>query len=96
MPDDPLMEIVYRAVIDEAFFKALVKDVDAALKTENIRISKSQTERLKRAMRNAPTDVQLDLPAMLREIHAHDVSLRWVKVSWVGPSPMGDDDDDDE
>jgi hypothetical protein len=83
VPDDPLIDVVFRALKDEKFFNALIKDVDAALKAAKISLTASQRARLKRALQAPPTTVRLDLPAFLRAAHGQNISFRWVGFSWV-------------
>jgi hypothetical protein len=86
VPDDALLDVLYRALTDEKFFNVLVKDVGGALKEAKISLSDSDIARLKRALQ-APTTVRLDLSAFLREAHKHKTIgfFRWVGFSWVGP-----------
>ena len=94
MPDDPLMEVIFRAVEDEKFYNDLVKDVDGSLRSANIKLSKSQAERLKKALQNPPTTARIDLPRLLREIHSRHVHFRWVGFSWVDPTGHDHHDED--
>ena len=94
MPDDALMEVIFRAVADEKFFTALVKDVDGSLRSANIKLSTSQVERLKKALQDPPTTAKIDLPALLREIHARHVQFRWVGFSWMDPTGHDYHDED--
>lgn len=86
MADDALMEVVYLAVKDEEFFKALAEDVDDALREAKIQLSESEAARLRQAM-NEPTTLTLDLPRFLQELHKKHLMdggfERWVTCSWV-------------
>jgi hypothetical protein len=88
VPDDALTEVVYRALKDEQFFKALSKDPVSAVKNAGISLSAEDQEKLRQAM-DGPTTVTLDLPRFLREaqlkLMTPDSTFRWVGFSWVGP-----------
>ena len=88
MPDDALMEVVYRALKDEEFFKALSKDPVSAVKNAGIALSSEEAEQLRRAM-DGPTTVTLDLPRFLgqaqKKLIAPEMPFRWVGFSWVDP-----------
>jgi len=88
VPDDALMEVVYRALKDEVFFKALSKDPVSAIKNAGITLSAEETEQLQRAMQG-PTTVTLDLPRFLdqaqKKLLAPEMPFRWVGFSWVDP-----------
>lgn len=87
MPDDALMEVFYRALKDEVFFKALSKDPVAAAKAAGISLSEDDQEKLRGAMDGSAT-VSLDLPRFLHEARVKlmrpDTAFRWVGFSF-GP-----------
>jgi hypothetical protein len=93
VPDDALMEVVYRALKDEVFFKALSKDPVTAAKNAGIQLSTEDEEKLRRAM-DGPATVSLDLPRFLHEARAKlmkpDTMFRWVGFSWVDPYRKAD------
>jgi hypothetical protein len=88
VPDDALMEVVYRALKDEVFFKALSKDPVTAAKNAGIPLSSEDEEKLRRAM-DGPAAVTLDLPHFLHEARAKlvtpEMAFRWVGFSWADP-----------
>ena len=88
MPDDALTEVVYRALKDDVFYKALSKDPVAAARDAGITLTDEDAEKLRRAMAG-PADVSLDLPRFLHDARAKlmtdATTFRWVGFSWVEP-----------
>jgi hypothetical protein len=80
------MEVVFKALQDEAFFKALLKDVDRALVEYGISLTPEDTDKLKSTLDSPSIGVEFDLRTFLHAAHTHGLEgLRWIGFTWVGP-----------
>lgn len=85
MPAYDLMDVVFKALQEEEFFKALLKNVDEALERAQISLTPEDTATLKSALGSPPIAVDFDLRTFLHAAHAHGLQeLRWIGFTWVG------------
>jgi len=85
---DTLLDVMAKAMADQNFFKALLKDVDAAAESYGLALSGEDRDKLKNAIKHPPTTLTIDVPKFLDAVHQKGLRKfdRWIEeCRWIDP-----------
>jgi hypothetical protein len=79
-----LMQVAARAIHDEAFFNALMKNIDKALADAGWTLEGSDLEKLRKALQSPPAYAKFDLPRFLKLLHQKGfIEIEWTAIEWI-------------